>query len=70
MGKKYTIIIEKAENNYSAYCPSLPGCVATGQTVDETVQSMREAIKFHLEGLETENIPHPVVDIIMREISI
>ena len=70
MSKKYTIIIEKSENDYSAYCPSLPGCIATGETVDGAVKNMREAIKFHLEGLEAENIPYPVVDIIMREISI
>ncbi len=68
MSKKYTIIIEKAENNYSAYCPSLPGCVATGQTVDETVQNMREAILFYLEGLEAKNISTPVIETITCEI--
>ena len=57
---KYTIIIEKANGNYSAYCPDLPGCVATGKTVEETIQNMREAIKFHLEGLKAENMPIPV----------
>jgi len=56
---KYTIIVEKAEGNYSAYCPDLPGCVATGKTVDETIQNMREAIRFHLEGLKAENMPIP-----------
>ncbi len=57
---KYTVIIEKANGNYSAYCPDLPGCVATGKTVEETIQNMREAIKFHLEGLKAENMPIPV----------
>ncbi|MDL1971119.1 MAG: type II toxin-antitoxin system HicB family antitoxin [Candidatus Desulfofervidaceae bacterium] len=56
---KYTIIIEKANGNYSAYCPDLPGCIATGKTVEETIQNMREAIKFHLEGLKAENMPIP-----------
>jgi predicted RNase H-like HicB family nuclease len=53
-------IIEKANGNYSAYCPDLPGCVATGKTVEETIQNMREAIKLHLEGLKADNQPIPV----------
>jgi len=57
--RKYTIIIEKVEDNYSAYCPDLPGCIATGATVEETTQRMKEAIEFHIEGLERENMPIP-----------
>lgn len=49
---KYVIIVEKAGNNYSAFCPDLPGCVATGSTVEETVDRMKEAIKFHIEELK------------------
>ncbi|MDL1969509.1 MAG: type II toxin-antitoxin system HicB family antitoxin [Candidatus Desulfofervidaceae bacterium] len=56
---KYTIIVEKTDSNYSAYCPDLPGCVATGKTVEETIKNMRKAIKFHLEGLKAENMPIP-----------
>ena len=56
---KYTVIIEMAENNYSAYVPDLPGCVATGKTREETAQNMREAIAFHLEGLREDGIPIP-----------
>ena len=56
---KYTIIIEKAEGNYSAYCPDLPGCIATGFTPEETIQRMKEAIKFHLEGFKKEKIAIP-----------
>ena len=56
---EYTIIIEKAEKNYSAYCPDLPGCIATGSTVEETIQRMKEAIIFHLEGLKREKIAIP-----------
>jgi predicted RNase H-like HicB family nuclease len=41
---RYTIIIEKAEGNYSAYCPDLPGCIATGFTPEETIQRMKDAI--------------------------
>ncbi len=60
---KYTIIIEKGEGNYSAYCPDLPGVVAASETEVETVELMKEAIEFHLEGLKEENlsIPEPTV---------
>lgn len=51
---RYPVIIEKAERNYSAYSPDLPGCVATGATIRETLSRMRSAIKFHLEGLKKE----------------
>jgi len=56
---EYTIIIERAEGNYSAYCPDLPGCIATGSTIEETIQRMKEAIKFHLEGLKEGEIAIP-----------
>ena len=48
---RYAIVIEKAEGNYSAYVPDLPGCVATGATVAEIEAEIREAIAFHLEGM-------------------
>ena len=58
---RYAIVIEKAENNYSAYVPDLPGCVATGKTVEEAESQIREAIEFHLEGLREDgaSIPQP-----------
>ena len=56
---KFLIIIEKTKNNYSAYSPDLPGCAATGKTVDEVEKNMYEAIEFHLEGLKEENIQIP-----------
>lgn len=58
---RYTIILEKTDDGYSAYAPDLPGCIAAGDTYDETVQLMREAIEFHLEGmrLNGEPIPEP-----------
>ena len=55
----YTIVVEKTENNYSAYVPDLPGCVATGFTVEETEREIREAIRFHIEGLIEDGIPVP-----------
>ena len=48
---RYAIVIEKAEGNYSAYVPDLPGCVATGATVEEAQASLREAIAFHVDGM-------------------
>ncbi len=58
---RYAVVIEKAERNYSAYVPDLPGCVATGQTIKETQQQIREAIEFHLEGMREDglSIPEP-----------
>lgn len=56
---RYAIVIEQAETNFSAYVPDLPGCVATGESVSETEQAIREAIQFHLEGLRADNLPIP-----------
>ena len=56
---KYAVIIEKAENNYSAYAPDLPGCIAVGDTLEETKQMIQEAIEFHLEGMREEGLPIP-----------
>jgi predicted RNase H-like HicB family nuclease len=56
---RYAIVIEKAEGNYSAYVPDLPGCVATGETVQEVELQIREAIEFHLEGLREDGVPIP-----------
>ena len=62
MGRKkmrYAIVVEKAGNNYSAYAPDLLGCVATGNTVEEAEQEIREAIKFHIDGLREDGLPIP-----------
>jgi len=58
---RYAIVIEKAEANYSAYVPDLPGCVATGATLAELEEQIREAIEFHLDGLRQDGseIPQP-----------
>ena len=57
---RYTIIIEKAGNNYSAYVPDLPGCITTGLTVEQTKRNMEEAIAFHLRGMREDGEPIPV----------
>ncbi len=56
---RFAIIIEKADDGYSAYAPDLPGCVATGATVKEVEQEMREAIRFHIDGLKEDGLPVP-----------
>ncbi len=53
----YKIITEKGEGNYSAYCPDLPGIVAAAETEEKTVELMKDAIEFHMEGLKDENLP-------------
>ena len=59
MGLEYAVVIEKALDNYCAYVPDLPGCVATGKTRAETYQKISEAIAFHLEGLKEDGLPIP-----------
>lgn len=56
---RYAIVIETAESNFSAYVPDLPGCIATGDSVEEAERSIREAIEFHLDGLRQDNLPIP-----------
>jgi predicted RNase H-like HicB family nuclease len=57
--KRYAIVIEKAPSNYAAYVPDLPGCIATGATVEETEALLREAIELHLEGMREDGLPIP-----------
>lgn len=59
---RYAVVVEKTERNYSAYVPDLPGCVATGQTVEEVENEIRTAIQFHIEGLRKDGlaIPQPL----------
>jgi predicted RNase H-like HicB family nuclease len=56
---RYAIVIERAGSNYSAYVPDLPGCVATGETVEETRKTIAEAVALHLQGMreDGETIP-------------
>lgn len=56
---RYAIVIEKGNGNYGAYVPDLPGCVATGATIEETERSIQEAIEFHLEGMRADGLPIP-----------
>jgi predicted RNase H-like HicB family nuclease len=69
---KYTVIIEKAGNNYSAYCPDLPGCVAAARTIEETIALMTEALKSHLELMMEDEIeiPEPTTRAVNIEVTV
>ena len=70
--RRFAIVIEKGTTNYGAYVPDLPGCVATGSTVEETEHLLQEAIALHLEGMKEDGIPIPepssVVDYLELEV--
>ena len=69
---KYMVIIEKANNNYSAYCPDLPGCVAAAATIDELIILMTDAIKTHLELMKEDEleIPEPTTQAVNIEVTV
>jgi predicted RNase H-like HicB family nuclease len=62
---KYVVVIEKGESSYGAHVPDLPGCVAVGETKEEVLELIKEAIKFHIEGLKADGqpVPSPTSDI-------
>ncbi len=57
--KKYLVVFETAEKNYSAYSPDLPGCVATGKSRQEVEANIKEAIQFHVDGMKEDGLPLP-----------
>ena len=56
---RFLILTEKTKSNYSAYCPDLPGCVATGKTREETERNMHEALELHIQGIIEDKMPVP-----------
>jgi predicted RNase H-like HicB family nuclease len=56
---RYAVVIEKANGNYSAYVPDLPGCIATGETVEAVEREIRAAMRFHIEGLRADGLEVP-----------
>jgi predicted RNase H-like HicB family nuclease len=56
---RYVVVIERADRNYSAYVPDLPGCVATGRTVQAVEAEIRTAVRFHIDGLLADGLPVP-----------
>jgi predicted RNase H-like HicB family nuclease len=68
---KYAVVIEKGEVGYGAYAPDLPGCIAAGETREEALRLIHEAIEFHIQGLkeEGERIPEPSSSIEIVEVA-
>jgi predicted RNase H-like HicB family nuclease len=68
----YTIVLEKGESSYGAFVPDLPGCVAAGKTRQETVQLIKEAIEFHIDGLKADKqeIPPPQCNVAQVEVNV
>ena len=56
---RYMVVIERGENSWGAHVPDLPGCVAVGETREEVLELIREAIDFHIEGLKEDGVPVP-----------
>ena len=61
MKVKFLVVVEKGKSNYSAYSPDLPGCIAAGKTIEDTLHEMRSAVEFHLEGIleNGDKLPRP-----------
>ncbi len=68
---KYGVVIERGENSWGAYVPDLPGCVAAGETREEVMTLIREAIEFHVDGLREDGkeVPEPHSDFEFIEVS-
>ncbi len=66
----YWVVVERTPNNFGAYVPDLPGCVATGRTRDEVILRIREAIALHLEAMREHNepIPQPTTETLLVEV--
>ncbi|HZU04221.1 MAG TPA: type II toxin-antitoxin system HicB family antitoxin [Ktedonobacteraceae bacterium] len=67
---RFLIIIEKGDHNYSAYVPDLPGCIATGRTLEEVKANMRQAIKMHIQGMIEDHEPIPVSETLAEYVDV
>ena len=67
---RYAIVVEKAGNNFSAYAPDLPGCIATGSSVKEAEKEIQAAIQFHIDGLREDGLPIPVPSSVVEYLDI
>ncbi|MBI4808126.1 MAG: type II toxin-antitoxin system HicB family antitoxin [Nitrosomonadales bacterium] len=67
---RYAIVVEKAGNNFSAYAPDLPGCIATGSTVKEAEKEIQAAIQFHIDGLREDGLLIPAPSSVVEYLDI
>lgn len=67
---KYTVVIEQSDSGFGAFVPDLPGCIAAGESREETVKLIKEAIEFHIEGLVSsgDTVPQPNCDILQIDV--
>ena len=56
---RYMVVVERGETSWGAHVPDLPGCVAVGETREEVLRLVREAIEFHIDGLKQDGLPVP-----------
>jgi predicted RNase H-like HicB family nuclease len=68
--KSFIIVIEQAGDNYSAYAPEVPGCVATGSTEKEAETNMRSALEMHLRGMEEDGLPLESGEVVVRRVRV
>lgn len=68
--KTFIIVIEQAGDNYSAYAPEVPGCVATGSTENEAESNMRSALEMHLRGMEEDGLPLESREVVIRHVRV
>ncbi len=66
----YVVIVEKGESSFGAYVPDLPGCVAVGESHEEAMRLIREAIVFHLDGLKEDHLPVPVPSSVIETVRV
>lgn len=70
MSRTYTVIYEPGANNWSAYVPDLPGCIATGSSRSDVERMIREAIEFHIQGLHIDGEPVPEPSVVASVVTI
>ncbi|MGO9146071.1 MAG: type II toxin-antitoxin system HicB family antitoxin [Desulfomonilia bacterium] len=68
--RRFLIVIEKANGNYSAYSPDLPGCIATGKTRDQAAKNIHVAIELHIQGLKEDHLPIPKSNAVAEYIAV
>jgi len=68
--RTFVIVIEQAGNNYSAYAPEVPGCVATGSSEEEAELNMRSALEMHLEGMDQDGLPLESQHVVARRVRV
>ncbi len=67
---RFLVVIEKAGENYSAYSPDLPGCIASGSTREEAEENIYESVKMHIEGLKEDKLPIPKSESISEYVAV